>query len=79
MEKIHERLNQVFRRVFKDDSITVSRETTARDIEGWDSLTHLDLITETETEFGIEITGFEVMNLKNVGDLIDLLATKPIN
>jgi acyl carrier protein len=79
MGKIHERLNQVFRRVFKDDSITVSRETTARDIEGWDSLTHLDLITETETEFGIEITGFEVMNLKNVGDLIDLLATKPIN
>ena len=78
MEKIHERLNQVFRRVFKDDSITISRETTARDIEGWDSLTHLDLITETETEFGIEITGFEVMNLKNVGDLIDLLATKPV-
>jgi acyl carrier protein len=73
---IHDRLTGVFRSVFNDPSVTISRETTAKDIKGWDSITHLDLITATEEEFKIEISGFEVMNLKNVGDLIDLLAAK---
>lgn len=75
-EAIHEKLTGVFRKVFNDPTVEIKRETTAKDIEGWDSITHLDLITGTEEAFGIEITGFEVMNLKNVGDLLDLLAAK---
>jgi acyl carrier protein len=75
-EIIFERVNAVFRRVFNNPDINVNRETTAKDIQGWDSITHLDIITGMEEEFQIEITGFEVMNLNNVGDLLDLLAEK---
>ena len=73
---IHDQLTEVFRKVFNDQAIVIARETTARDIQGWDSITHLDLITEVEQSFSVEITGFEVMRLKNVGDLIDLLEEK---
>lgn len=75
-EQIFEKVNGVFRTTFKDDTILVNRETTAKDIAGWDSITHLDIITGMEEAFQVEITGFEVMNLNNVGDLLDLLAQK---
>ena len=75
-EQIFEKGNGVFRTIFKDDTILVTRETTAKDIAGWDSITHLDIITGMEEAFQVEITGFEVMNLNNVGDLLDLLAQK---
>ena len=75
-EQIFENVNQVFRTIFKDNGILVTRETTAKDIAGWDSITHLDIITGMEEAFQVEITGFEVMNLNNVGDLLDLLAQK---
>ncbi len=70
------RVDSVFRRVFKNDGISVQRETTAKDIAGWDSITHLDIISGIEEEFNVEITGFEVMNMSNVGDLYDLLTQK---
>jgi len=76
MEKYHEQLTQVFRNVFQNNSIEITRSTTAVDIDQWDSITHLDLITATEEAFKIEITGFDVMGLKNVGDLLDLIARK---
>ena len=75
-EQIFEKVNQVFRTIFKDDGILVTRDTTAKDIAGWDSITHLDIITGMEEAFQVEITGFEVMNLNNVGDLLDLIAQK---
>lgn len=70
------RVDNVFRKVFKNDGISVQRETTAKDIAGWDSITHLDIISGMEKEFNVEITGFEVMNMSNVGDLYDLLTQK---
>lgn len=73
---IEERVNGVFRRIFKNDSILVQRATTAKDIAGWDSITHLHIISGMEEEFNVEITGFEVMNMENVGDLFDLLSDK---
>jgi acyl carrier protein len=76
MDQIHEKLTQVFRSVFKNDKIEITRATTAADIDQWDSITHLDLITATEEAFQIEITGFDVMGLKNVGDLLDLVQRK---
>ena len=76
MEKYHEQLTQVFRKVFEDNTIEIARSTTATDIDQWDSITHLELITATEEAFNIEITGFDVMGLKNVGDLLDLITRK---
>ncbi|MEO6903349.1 MAG: acyl carrier protein [Bacteroidia bacterium] len=76
MDNNHEKLVQVFREVFKNDTITISPITTAADIDQWDSITHLDLITATEEAFNIEINGFDVMGLKNVGDLLNLIQRK---
>ncbi len=76
MEKYHEQLTEVFRNVFKNNAIHITRNTTAADIDQWDSITHLELITATEEAFQIEINGFDVMGLKNVGDLLDLIKRK---
>ena len=48
--EVFERLNQVFCEVFDDDAITVTEETTAADVAGWDSLMHITLIAEVEEE-----------------------------
>ncbi|WP_317898629.1 acyl carrier protein [Aurantibacillus circumpalustris] len=76
MKQHHEKLTQVFRSVFKNDAIEITDSTNASDIDQWDSITHLDLITAVEEAFAIEITGFDVMGLKNVGDLLDLIQRK---
>ena len=71
--EIFERLNSVFRDVFDDGSITVTETTTAADIDGWDSLTHITLISAVEDEFDISFQMKEVVKMKNVGDMVDIL------
>lgn len=73
MEEIFERLNEVFRDVFDDDSITVSEDTTANDIEDWDSLNHITLIDAVESEFGVRFTMGEVSGMKNVGEMAQII------
>ena len=74
--EIDNRLNQIMRKVFDDATLAVDRTTTAQDVDGWDSLTHINLIVAVEREFKIRFTTSEVQGLKNVGDLIDLIARK---
>lgn len=69
-------LNDVFRDVFDDESISVTEQTTARDVQGWDSLTHINLVVATEKRFGVKFTTREVQGLANVGELIELIAKK---
>lgn len=76
MEEIFERLNGVFRDVFDDDSITVSEDTTANDIEDWDSLNHITLIDAVESEFGVRFTMGEVSGMKNVGEMAQIIAQR---
>ena len=71
--EIFERLNGVFREVFDDDSITVTDATTAADIDGWDSLMHITLISAVEDEFDISFQMKEVVKMKNVGDMVDII------
>ena len=78
-EKIRDELNQIFKVLFKDNQINITEDTSADSVDGWDSITHLSLIVEVEKKFNIEITGFDVMNLKNVGDLINLIIKKQSN
>ena len=59
-EEIYEALNEVFQEVFDDDSITVNPETTAEDIEDWDSLEHINLVVAIENRFGIKFNMNEV-------------------
>ena len=70
-EEVFERLNHVFRDVFDDDKITVYDSMTANDIEVWDSLTHIALISEVEDAFDIHFEMRDVTKMKNVGEMAD--------
>ena len=73
MDKLLERLNNVFRDVFDDDSISVNENTTSADIEDWDSLEHINLIGAVEDEFGMRFKMKEVSSMKNVGEMIAII------
>lgn len=75
-EEIYEKLNDVFRDVFDDDSITVNDATTSTDIDGWDSLEHINLISAVEQEFGIHFGMGQIVSMKNVGEMVDIIASK---
>jgi acyl carrier protein len=62
--------------VFDLDDLQIGRETTADDIEEWDSLSHIRLIVAVERKFKIKFKTAEIEGLKNVGDLVRLIGTK---
>lgn len=68
-QEIYSKLNEVFSDVF-DEDIVVTDETTAADIEDWDSLTHITLISEVEDAFGIHFSMNAVLSMKNVGEMV---------
>lgn len=74
MEEIYERLNEVFRDFFDDDEIELTPETTAEDIEDWDSLNHITLMAAVEEEFGVRFTMGQVSGMKNVGEMAEIIA-----
>lgn len=76
MNEIFDRLNEVFQDVFDDDSITVNERTTAADIEDWDSLSHITLISAVEDEFRMKFSMKEVVEMKNVGEMVAIVAAR---
>lgn len=70
---LYERLNLIFQEVFDDDTLRVDRNTTADDIEDWDSLEHITLIAAVETEFRMRFKMNEVSTMKNVGEMADII------
>ena len=70
-EEIFKQLDEVFQDVFDDESIHVVDETTADDIEDWDSLEHINLVVAIENKFGIKFNMNEVTSMKNVGEMVD--------
>ncbi|MDR2860705.1 MAG: acyl carrier protein [Elusimicrobiota bacterium] len=72
-EETYVRLNKVFQDVFDDNSITVSDTTTAKDIENWDSLEHIQLIVAIEKEFKLKFNMAEIIALKEVGDIVNII------
>ncbi len=72
-EEILKKVNEIFWDVFDDESIVVTEETTAADIEDWDSLTHITLISEVEDEFGFTFAMKDVLGMKNVGEMLDII------
>ena len=75
-EAITNKLKSVFQKVLEEKEITITREMTAQDVEKWDSLRHVQLISEVESAFGIKFKLREIMSMNNVGDLIDLIHAK---
>jgi acyl carrier protein len=66
-------LTVVFRTVFDDDELILQPEMTANDIDGWDSISHENLLLAVEQRFGIRFTSEEQMRLRNVGDFLECL------
>ena len=71
-----EPLNEIFCEVFDDDDIELTPEMTADDVDGWDSLSHVNLIVTIETRFKIRFTQKELLTFKNVGDLMASIESK---
>ena len=74
--EIIEKLTAVFHEEFNDNNIVLNDEMTAKDVENWDSLTHMLMITKVEEVFGIKFKLKELNKLKMVGDLINTIETK---
>jgi acyl carrier protein len=68
-----QRVNDVFRDVFDSEDLTITRQTSAVDVEGWDSLMHVRLIIAIEKEFDLRFSSAAIAAFKNVGDLLDAL------
>jgi acyl carrier protein len=69
-------LQDIFRKLFDDADIVLSDETTAADIDDWDSLEHINLINMIERHFSIRLEMKEVVTFKNVGDMVICIVAK---
>ena len=72
-ESVLKDVEEIMREEFEDDELEITYETTAADVEEWDSLAHLSLIHEIEAKFKIKFTMGEIQDSKNVGELLDAL------
>lgn len=75
-EAIQQRLTGIFRTVFDEPDLQLTRAMTAHDVPAWDSLSHITLIVAVEREFRVRFTTAEVAALMNVGDLADQISKK---
>ena len=75
-EEILEIVRRIFREVFDDDTLEVNDSTNSSDIEDWDSLEHISLVISMENEFNLKFDLKEVNKLANVGEMVDLIASK---
>jgi acyl carrier protein len=78
MEKteILSRLTNIFRNIFSDNSLVLTNDLTANDVQNWDSLTHMLLITEIENSFSIKFKLKDLNKMRNVGDMADIIISK---
>ena len=74
--EILKRVEEIFREELEQEDLVLSDETTADDIDGWDSLSHVQLVAAMEEAFGIEFKSREILSWDNVGDLIDSIEKK---
>lgn len=75
-EEILAKLKSILEESLETSDLEISRETIARNVDGWTSINHLEIIRKVEQGFGIKIALPELMRMKNIGDLIDVIARK---
>ncbi len=75
-EELLLQIQDIFRDILDDEEIVLTEASTADNVEGWDSLTHIQLIVAIEKKFKIKFTSKEILSWKNVGELVDSLASK---
>ncbi len=72
-EQLLKELEQIFRDNFDDDSIVLTRQTTSEDIEDWDSLEQINLLTAIGKKYGLRFQIRDISGLETVGDMVDLI------
>ena len=70
------RLTEMFREIFDDDALTLTPNTAAADVPGWDSMNHITVVVEAERRFGVKFHTTEIEELRNVGEFLTLIAKK---
>ena len=75
-QEVFKRLNEIFQDIFDDEELVVTDETCADDVEDWDSLRHITLVSAVERAFGIKFSMKEVLEMKNVGEMADILVER---
>jgi acyl carrier protein len=73
---IYAQLREIFEDVFDDDSIVVTPALSAKDVDGWDSLTHIRLILTVEKAFRVKFSTSEIGKMGTVGDLVTLIKAR---
>jgi acyl carrier protein len=76
MQETLDKVTAVFRNVFDDDALVITPQTTAADIDGWDSVMHVSLTLSVEKAFGIRFTSTQIASMNNVGDMIAIIEAK---
>lgn len=74
--EVFKRLNEIFQDIFDDEELVVTDETCADDVEDWDSLRHITLISAVEKAFGMKFAMKEVLEMENVGEMADILVER---
>jgi acyl carrier protein len=69
-------IQEIFRDIFDDPSLVIARDSNASTVEDWDSLAHVNLVTAIEKKYKVRFALGELQELKNVGDMIDLIQEK---
>lgn len=69
-------VQDIFREILDDEEIVLEDSTTADDVEGWDSLTHIQLIVAIEKQFKIKFSSKEILSWRNIGEMLDSIASK---
>jgi len=75
-EQVLKEVNEIFIDVLDNEDIELEYETTADDVEDWDSLTHIELIVDIEKHFDIKFTLTEVQGFANVGEMCEAIVEK---
>ena len=75
-DELLQNIQEIFRDVFDDEDLIIQETTNASDIDDWDSINHINLVSIIEGEYGVRFALGELTTLKNVGDMIDLLIQK---
>lgn len=70
------RVQEVFRDVLDDEDIVLTDETTADDIDDWDSLSHIQLVVAVEKAFNVKFSSKEILSWKNIGEMVDCILAK---
>jgi acyl carrier protein len=75
-KSVYDSLTEIFSDVLDDDSIVLRRETTAKDVQGWDSMTNVQLMLSAEQIFKVHFSAGQIQSFRNIGDMVDFIIEK---